>query len=150
MKPAAKYPAHFERLWVTFDSQYGTKGSKKLALDAFKVLKVTEADVDDLVETLEIQKFEKVNLRARGEFTPPFQNVERWLRNRRFEDEECSGHSAADDSGQAAVLGRSDQRKADAVQRYLAKHLDDGVEQTGGSGGSVGRTGLNDLRLLEG
>lgn len=81
------YTEDFERLWNAFDSRYGEKGSKKNAFKVFLDLEINPDDVDYIIERLEKQKLAKDHMRARGIFTPPFQHVERYLKNERFDDE---------------------------------------------------------------
>jgi len=104
------YPEHFEKLWLTFDLKYGGRGAKPKAFDVFSKKKVTREDVEYIIEKYLAQKEAKRQQRQGGEFSPDFQDVERYLRNERFEDEININ---------ATGLSKSDQAKHDQVRRYL-------------------------------
>lgn len=87
------YPAEFEHLWNGFNSEYGEKGSKKLAYEQFKRMEITASDVDYILDRYNQQLEVKKQQRITGEFCSPFQHVERYLRNERFEDEISVGSS---------------------------------------------------------
>lgn len=95
-----KYPDDFERLWNAFDPVYGEKGSKKRAYEVFKNMEISGADVSFIINQYNHQVTIKRNLKLQGEFASPFQHVERYLRNERWEDEisvgNCGKISASD------------------------------------------------------
>jgi hypothetical protein len=136
------YPPEFERVWKAFDTQYGSKGSKPRALKEFNDLKLNSSEVDELVDIIFDQVVEKAQFRASGQFCENFQHVERWLKNRRFEDE-----TRRPELSQS--IPKSDQRKADAAQRYLARHLDTGVVTPGSDKANLGRTRQLNIGILE-
>lgn len=104
------YSEPFERLWSTFDTEYGEKGSKPKAFEVFKAKQITEDDVDYIVANYIAQKEAKRQQRLCGEFSADFQHVERYLRNERFEDEIIIA---------SVKLSQADQRKQNALERYL-------------------------------
>jgi len=82
------YPPGFEKVWNAFSTQFGSKGSKPRALIEFNKLKLTESEVIELVDIIERQKAEKLDFRMTGQFCENFQHCERYLKNRRWEDDE--------------------------------------------------------------
>lgn len=80
----------FEWFWMQFPKAHrGRSGSKKRALAEFKKLKV-EAEAVTLMAQAAIQQAEdKTALKAASpkDLVPVFQDVERWIKNRRWEDE---------------------------------------------------------------
>ena len=87
-----KYPDEFEKLWNVFDAAYGEKGSKKRAYEVFKDKEINAEDVDFIIDRYLGQLEIKRNLKLRGDFASPFQHVERYLRNERFDDEISDGY----------------------------------------------------------
>lgn len=84
-----KYSEDFERVWNAFDSAYGSKGSKKNAYSAFKILKC-DSDDSHMIECMVYKQIkEKKASQLQTGFFESFPHVERFLRNRRFEDEEA-------------------------------------------------------------
>ena len=77
--------ALFGELWLSFDVEYGEKGSKKKAFDQFK--KIPQDTAITLRDVLQNQLRAKKAQANSGEFFPNFPHVERWLRDRRYEDE---------------------------------------------------------------
>ena len=82
-----KYPEHFERLWKSLDPDYGVLGNKKKALEAFTVKEITEDDVDYILAQYEKQRRIKEVQRMRGDFSPDFPHIERYIRDERFDEE---------------------------------------------------------------
>lgn len=124
-----EYPPDFLELWDEFDVTFGSKGGIKKAYNVYKSLKVDADDLEMLLKAVIVQKDDKQQKRMRGQFYENFQHVERWLKNERWTDEICELSLA----GNGQTLSRSDQRKAEAVARYRSKHMDDGVEPSGGN-----------------
>lgn len=83
-----KYPKAFDEFWDTFDKSYGSKGSKPRALAEFRRLKVDNGDLEMLMSKVIEQQFEKdqQRLNSINGFFEPFQHVERWLKNGRWEE----------------------------------------------------------------
>ena len=79
--------ADFELLWSSFDSAYGEKGSKKNALSQWMKINPDSELFGLIMDGLYKQRSEKQMKQSAGEFYAPFQHVERWLKNRRWEDE---------------------------------------------------------------
>lgn len=107
-----KYPEHFERLWLAFDVDYGERGSKAKAFDVFVSMEIDADDVDFIIDQYTKQKMAKELQRLRGEFSPNFQHVERYLKNERFDDE------ISLNTYQQASLTKSEQADA-ALRQYL-------------------------------
>ena len=87
-----KYPKDFDRLWDAFDPAYGEKGSKKRAYEVYRDKEINGDDVDYIIGKYREQLEIKRNLKLQGEFASPFQHVERFLRNERFDDEISDGY----------------------------------------------------------
>jgi uncharacterized protein YdaU (DUF1376 family) len=79
--------ADFELLWSSFDSAYGDKGSKKNALSQWIKINPDTELFGLIMNGIYKQRSEKQMKQSAGEFYAPFQHVERWLKNRRWEDE---------------------------------------------------------------
>lgn len=79
--------ADFDLLWSSFDSAYGDKGSKKNALSQWIKINPDNELFGLIMDGLYKQQSEKQMKQSNGEFYAPFQHVERWLKNRRWEDE---------------------------------------------------------------
>ena len=86
-----KYEGKFPELWATFKkfekADLCTVGNKKKAYDAYKKLKLTDSQHDQMIQQLLEQGREKYTARRQGKFRAPFQQLERYLKNERFEDE---------------------------------------------------------------
>ena len=86
-----KYEGKFPELWTTFKkfekADLCTVGSKKKAHEAYKKLKLTDDQHDNMIQNLLEQGREKYKARGQGKFRAPFQQLERYLKNERFEDE---------------------------------------------------------------
>ena len=63
------------------------QSSKKKAHEAYKKLKLTDDQHDNMIQNLLEQGREKYKARGQGKFRAPFQQLERYLKNERFEDE---------------------------------------------------------------
>ena len=141
------YSDDFEELWKVFivANKKGLigDGGKKAGYKAYQAKKCTPEDGQYLVKCLFNQINGKIRQQQSGEFCPKFQSPERWIRNERFED------SIGITIDAIPVRAKSDQRKADAAERYRLKHLDSSVDQAGSSEGDMGRVGQLDLRVLE-
>lgn len=77
----------FEKLWKSFDGRFGDKGAKKKANDEFDKIKPDNNLFDDMLRAVYEQTRDKELKNSQGQFCAPFQHVERWLKNRRWEDE---------------------------------------------------------------
>jgi hypothetical protein len=86
-----KYEGKFPELWETFKkfekADLCTVGNKKKAYEAYEKLKLTDSQHDQMIESLLAQGREKYIAKRQGKFRAPFQQLERYLRNGRFEDE---------------------------------------------------------------
>lgn len=85
------YPKEYEDLWAVFKiaEERGLigAGGKKKGYDAYKLKECTPEDSLYLIKCLFNQINAKVRQRKMGEFCPPLQSPERWIRNERFEDD---------------------------------------------------------------
>lgn len=131
-----KYPEHFERLWKSLDPDYGVLGNKKKALEAFTVKEITEDDVDYILAQYEKQRRIKEVQRMRGDFSPDFPHIERYIRDERFDDE-LSIHDY-----KQRKLTKSDQAD-NALREYLARSHGEGLEDATGDGQDSPRSRLN-------
>lgn len=88
--PELDYRSMFAELWDSWPVGFGEKGSRKNAEAAFLKLKPSAELFAQMLRALAAQAEDKLTKRAAGQFASPFQHVERWIRNRRWEDEICS------------------------------------------------------------
>lgn len=79
--------SNFECLWGFFSIEFGQKGSKKKALAEFQKLKPDSDLFSSMIESLNNQIKFRVGKKSSGDFWERFPHVERWLRDRRWEDE---------------------------------------------------------------
>lgn len=86
-KDRSQMLAWFESLWDSFSSDYGEKGSKKTAQTQFEKINPDQQLFDEIMNGLSAQIRQKQMQQSAGAFCAPFQHVERWLKNRRWEDE---------------------------------------------------------------
>lgn len=131
-----KYPEHFERLWKSLDPDYGALGNKKKAFEVFTAKEINDEDVDYILERYEKQRRIKEVQRMRGDFSPDFPHIERYLRDERFDDE-LSIHDY-----QQRKLTKSDQAD-NALREYLARSYGEGVEDATSDGQNTPRGRLN-------
>jgi len=82
-----KYTKEFQKLWDSFDSSLGEKGSKIKAYKIFQKMQIDADDVNYIIKSYQRQADSKMKLRSAGQFAPNFQAVERYLKNERFDDE---------------------------------------------------------------
>lgn len=78
-----KYPAEFERFWDFVKNKKGKKASAR----EWSKLGSNRPETDFLIETLKAQYEYKDYMDSIGKFCPEIPHIERWLKNRRFEDE---------------------------------------------------------------
>ena len=119
-----KYPEHFERLWKSLDPDYGALGNKKKAFEVFMDKEIDEDDIDYILEQYEKQRRVKEVQRMRGDFSPNFPHIERYLRDERFDDE-ISIHDYQ--QKQHRKLSKSDQAD-NALREYLSRNYGEGME----------------------
>tara|TARA_R110000796_G_scaffold42012_9_gene104178 strand:- start:8202 stop:8609 length:408 start_codon:yes stop_codon:yes gene_type:complete len=131
-----KYPESFERLWKSFDSDYGEKGSKIKALDVFINMEIDSEDVEFIIERYTKQRMAKELQRIRGEFSSNFQHVERYLTNERFDDE------ISINTYQQQQLTKSE-KSDNALRQYLTGDNGEGMEDAPSNGESTSRNRLN-------
>lgn len=73
----------FEILW----KKYPIRKEKKKALEAFKALKLDNGNFDGIINALNAQIAHKESCDRNNRFCPEFPYLQRWLKNRRWEDE---------------------------------------------------------------
>lgn len=78
---------NFNELWKSFDNNFGSKGAKKNAEAEYLKLKPDDEMLQTMITAVINQIREKQSKRDTGQFSPDFQAVERWIKNRRWEDE---------------------------------------------------------------
>jgi len=114
---SAGYPDNFESLWKSFPSDLGSKGSKKRAFDEFKKLNPPDALINRMLFAVTDQIENKRAIKEAGEFSENFPHVERWIKNRRWEDElqDCPKKPAG-------FIDRATDKKW--AQGFVEKHSD--------------------------
>jgi hypothetical protein len=131
-----KYPESFERLWKSFDSDYGEKGSKIKALEIFIKMEINPDDVEFIIENYTQQRMAKELQRIRGEFSANFQHVERYLNNERFDDE------ISLNTYQQQQLTKSEKSDS-ALRQYITRDDGEGMEDITSNGKDPSRGRLN-------
>jgi hypothetical protein len=84
------YTKEFSHFWSHFPPHFGAKGSKARAFDQFKKHKPDPSLITKMITEVSRQADEKQALADRNEFYENFPHVERWIKNRRWEDDEQS------------------------------------------------------------
>jgi len=77
----------FEIFWKEYPERNGQKRGKQKAFKEWKALNPDQELREKIFSALKIQKQNYIDCKKHGEFVPEFQDPERWLRNRRWEDE---------------------------------------------------------------
>lgn len=131
-----KYPESFERLWKSFDTDYGEKGSKIKALEVFIKMEINPDDVEFIIENYTQQRMAKELQRIRGEFSANFQHVERYLNNERFDDE------ISLNTYQQQQLTKSEKSDS-ALRQYITRDDGEGMEDITSNGKDPSRGRLN-------
>jgi len=131
-----KYPESFERLWKSFDTDYGEKGSKIKAFEVFIKMEIDSDDVEFIIDSYTKQRMAKELQRMRGEFSANFQHVERYLTNERFDDEISLNNY------QQHKLTKSEKSDA-ALRTYISRDDGEGVEDIASDGQDTSRDRLN-------
>lgn len=131
-----KYPESFERLWKSFDTDYGEKGSKIKAFEVFIKMEIDSDDVEFIIDSYTKQRMAKELQRMRGEFSANFQHVERYLTNERFDDE------ISLNTYQQHKLTKSEKSDA-ALRTYISRDDGEGVEDIASDGQDTSRDRLN-------
>ena len=131
-----KYPESFERLWKSFDSDYGEKGSKIKALEVFIKMEINPDDVEFIIENYTQQRMAKELQRIRGEFSANFQHVERYLNNERFDDE------ISLNTYQQQQLTKSEKSDS-ALRQYITRDDGEGMEDITSNGKDPSRGRVN-------
>jgi hypothetical protein len=131
-----KYPESFERLWKSFDTDFGEKGSKIKALEVFIKMEINDDDVEFIIERYTKQRMAKELQRFRGEFFTNFQHVERYLTNERFDDE------ISLNTYQQHKLTKSEKSDAE-LRKYIARDDGEGMADIASDGQDTSRDRLN-------
>jgi len=82
-----KHALTFDQLWDSWPTDLGGKGNRKRAFDQWKRLNPSPEFCAEIQSCLDQQVLAKRELRSAGEFAPNFQHVERWIRDKGWEDE---------------------------------------------------------------
>ena len=131
-----KYPESFERLWKSFDTDFGEKGSKIKALEVFIKMEIDSEDVEFIIENYTKQRMAKELQRIKNEFSSNFQHVERYLINERFDDE------ISINNYQQQQLTKSEKSDS-ALREYLIGDDGEGMEDITSNGKDPSRGRLN-------
>ncbi len=131
-----KYPESFERLWKSFDTDYGEKGSKIKAFEVFIKMEIDSDDVEFIIDSYTKQRMAKELQRMRGEFSANFQHVERYLTNERFDDE------ISLNTYQQHKLTKSEKSDAE-LRKYIARDDGEGMADITSDGQDTSRNRLN-------
>ena len=131
-----KYPESFERLWKSFDTDFGEKGSKIKALEVFIKMEIDSGDVEFIIENYTKQRMAKELQRIKNEFSSNFQHVERYLINERFDDE------ISINNYQQQQLTKSEKSDS-ALREYLIGDDGEGMEDITSNGKDPSRGRLN-------
>ena len=131
-----KYPESFERLWKSFDTDYGEKGSKIKAFEVFIKMEIDSDDVEFIIDSYTKQRMAKELQRMRGEFSANFQHVERYLTNERFDDE------ISLNTYQQHKLTKSEKSDAE-LRKYIARDDGEGMADIASDGQDTSRDRLN-------
>ena len=131
-----KYPESFERLWKSFDTDYGEKGSKIKAFEVFIKMEIDSDDVEFIIDSYTKQRMAKELQRMRGEFSANFQHVERYLTNERFDDE------ISLNTYQQHKLTKSEKSVAE-LRKYIARDDGEGMADIASDGQDTSRDRLN-------
>ncbi|MCP5345136.1 MAG: YdaU family protein [Pseudomonadales bacterium] len=131
----------FSQLWESWPSGHGEKGSRKNAESAFLKLKPDKTLFTTMIAARDAQARDKQFRVSQGQFASPFQHVERWIKNRRWEDE--IGNQVTPGYSSGSVTDQSTVGKAAAAaerkrQEILARN---GGGSGTGDGGPVGAYG---------
>jgi hypothetical protein len=86
-KGDSSFDPFFETFWEEYPSRQGQKRGKRKAFKEWKALKPDQDLRGKILSALKIQKQNYIDCKKHGEFVPEFQDPERWLKNRRWEDE---------------------------------------------------------------
>lgn len=89
----------FASIWDSWPVGLGEKGARKPAEAAFLKIKPDRVLFAEMLRAVDAQARDKASKRASNQFTPPFQNVERWLKNQRWTDEITSNAVVAPKAG---------------------------------------------------
>jgi hypothetical protein len=137
IKPS--YSTSFEAFWAELNKiKSDPLGAKGAAYKACKKLKVLDDDYNYLHNQYRIQVSDKRELESRGIWVKQMQHVSTWLNSGGYEDER-------DERVNQRALSRSDQRKQDAVSRYLQSDLGEGMANADSSEAPMGRGRLQHL-----
>ena len=79
------YPEDFERVWNAIPPTFGAKGSKQLAAKEFKKLKLTDAQINELLKMIQNEVSRKKQAIALEKWEPNFPHVVRILKGRLWE-----------------------------------------------------------------
>jgi len=124
--PCLDHAEQFSELWSHWPTNYGEKGSRKNAEAAYLKLKPDKDLHERILAALDAQIVEKATKAAAGQFFSNFQHVERWIKNRRWEDE--IGNTTLAAGGRISKSEQSAQAFEQYRQRLLAEAGDSGCD----------------------
>lgn len=107
----------FEKLWKSFSGRFGDKGAKQKALTEFKKIKPDNNLFADMLRAIFDQENDKDLKNSQNQFFAPFQHVERWIKNRRWEDEINTELARPNNKQNSSRSERND----DSLAQYLAE-----------------------------
>lgn len=81
-----KHAQQFDELWKSWPEDMGEKGNRKRAFDQWCRLNPTPELEAEIKANLDQQVLTKRDLRSQGQFAANFQHVERWIRDRGWEN----------------------------------------------------------------
>ena len=144
-----QYPDWFQDFWSeALKMRTRTLGSKPKALEVARRLKMCADDVGMVLEAFQRHTDKIRAVQATGQFIENHADMERWLKQRRWENEEDERCDTINRI-QSTALPKSDQRKREASERFRSRFMGDSVEQTTGREGGMGGVGQHYLTLLD-
>ena len=118
----------FEELWKAYPIA-GRRGKQK-SEDEFKKLHVDQLNFDAMIQALEKQIIHKATSERERKFCPEFPHLERWIKNRRWEDELEAESEVFTDPVEAK------KKQDEYVKKRLAERDAKNKQLTGGINGS--------------
>ena len=127
-----KYPERFERFWSQLPRDFPL-GNKPKALKQFQDLKITDEDIDFLVQRYKEKVQHKVKLLNAGHFAPNPVHIERWLRDERHQDDFEQVHEFSKDSQRrsqyAEFFGGTEENMGKSLGDARSKQIGNGTSE---------------------
>lgn len=121
--------SRFEDLWKTYPMA-GRRGKQKAEAE-FKKLGLDQPGFDSMLQALNNQISHKTTCERERKFCPEFPHLERWLKNRRWEDEIESETQVYEDPAEAK------KKEDEYMRRRIAERDAKNKQSTGGRDGSA-------------